>query len=295
MERQNELQRLGQEWAKRGLQRRDFLRLTAAGVSIAAIGGILAACGGETTPTAGSSSAPSTAPTTAASVAPTAAASTGASAAPSAAAGGVATATRATGAATPAGTPSAAGSTGFPAGGKYTTNDPVGKKGGNVVDISFADAKTNNPMLTSDTASTYRIAIQFLGLVDANPDTALAFPVLATQVPTRDNGGISQDGLTYTFKLRTDVKWHDGQAFTAKDVVFTYQTMMKKELGSPRTAELTERVSSISTPDDNTVIFQAEQDRRPLPRVELWLRHRPAAHPRERGGRSNQAAPLQYR
>ncbi len=262
MDQRNELQRLGQEWTQRGLQRRDFLRLTAAGVSIAAIGGILAACGAETTPTTGASTvpstAPSTAPTTATSTAPTAVASTGASTAPTAATGGAATvtATRAAGTATTAGTPAAGGSAGFPSGGKYTTADPVGKKGGNVVEITFADAKTNNPMLTSDTASSARIALQFSGLIDISPDTALPFPSLAAQVPTRENGGISQDGLTYTFKLRSDVKWHDGQQLTAKDVVFTYQTMMKKELASPRTADLVERIASVSNPDDTTVVFK---------------------------------------
>jgi len=271
MDQRNEMQRLGQEWTRRGLQRRDFLRLTAAGVSVAAIGGILAACGGETTPTAGSSNAPSTAasaaPTAAASTgassAPTAAASTGASAAPTAATGGAgtATATRASGTPAASGTPSAGGNAGagYPSGGKLTTADPVGKKGGNVVEVTFADAKTNNPMLTSDTASTYRIQIQFLGLVDTNPDDALPYPSLATQVPTRENGGISQDGTTYTFKLRNDVKWHDGQQFTSKDVLFTYQTMMKKELGSPRTSELNDRVDSITAPDDYTVVFKLKK------------------------------------
>jgi len=270
MDQRNELQRLGQEWTRRGLQRRDFLRLTAAGVSIAAIGGILAACGGEITPTAASSSAPSTAPTMAASTAPTAGASTaptavastaptaGASTAPTVAAGGASTAaaTRTSGTGAAAGTPSAGGGAGFPSGGKYTTADPVGKKGGNVVEITFADAKTNNPMLTADNSSSVRIGLQFLSLLDINPDDALSFASLATQVPTRDNGGISQDGLTYTFKLRNDVKWHDGQQLTAEDVVFTYQTMMKKELASPRTADLVERIASVSNPDDNTVVFK---------------------------------------
>ncbi len=254
MDQRNELQRLGQEWTRRGLHRRDFLRLTAVGVSIAAIGGILAACGGDVTPTTASSSAPSTA----ASTAPSTAASAAPSAAPTVAAGGAttATATRASGTPGAAGTPSAGGSAGFPKGGKYTTTDPVGKKGGNVVEITFADAKTNNPMLTADNVSSNRISIQFLSLLDINPDDALPFPSLATQVPTRDNGGISQDGLTYTFKLRNDVKWHDGQQFTAKDVVFTYQTLMKKELASPRTADLVERIASVSNPDDNTVVFK---------------------------------------
>jgi peptide/nickel transport system substrate-binding protein len=264
MVQRDELQRLGQEWTRRGLRRRDFLRLAASGVSVAAIGGILAACGGEVTPTTASSAAPSTAPSTAASTAPTVAASTAptaaASTAPTAATGGAptASATRASGTATAAGTATTGGSAGagFPSGGKYTTADPVGKKGGNVVEVIFADGKTNNPMLTSDNVSSNRIGLQFLSLLDINPDNALPFPSLATQVPTRENGGISQDGLTYTFKLRNDVKWHDGQQFTAKDVVFTYQTMMKKELASPRTADLVERVASASNPDDYTVIFK---------------------------------------
>ena len=262
MDQRNELQRLGREWAQCGLQRRDFLRLTAAGVSIAAIGGILAACGGEVTPTTASSGAPSTAPTTAASTAPTAVASTAptaaASTAPTTASGGAPTvaATRASGTATVVGTPTAGGSTGLPSGGKYTTADPVGKKGGNVVEITFADGKTNNPLLTADNVSSNRIGIQFLSLLDINPDDALPFASLATQVPSRGNGGISQDGLTYTFKLRTDVKWHDGQQFTAKDVVFTYQTLMKKELASPRTADLVERIASVGNSDDSTVVFK---------------------------------------
>lgn len=263
MDQQDALQRLGREWASRGLQRRDFLRLTGAGVSIAAIGGILAACGTQAAPTVAPSSAPSAAPTAAASAAPS-------TAAPTAATGGAATATRATGATTAtagaagtrsvAGTPSAAGgNTGYPSGGKYTTADPVGKKGGNVVEVSFADAKTNNPMLSSDTASSARIGLQYLGLIGVNPDDALPYPELATQVPTRANGGVSQDGLTYTFKLRTDVKWHDGQQFTAKDVVYTYQTMAKKESTSPRASELVERVASVSNPDDSTVVFKLKK------------------------------------
>jgi peptide/nickel transport system substrate-binding protein len=265
MDQRNELQRLGQEWTRRGLARRDFLRLTAAGVSVAAIGGILAACGGETAPTMAASTAPSTAASTAPTAAPSTAASAAPSVAPSATAGGAtaATATRAGGTATAGRTPTAGGSAGgnagYPSGGKYTTIDPVGKKGGNVVEVTFADAKTNNPMLVSDTSSDYRVGLQFLGLVAINPDNALPFPQLATQVPTRENGGISQDGLTYTFKLRNDVKWHDGQPFTAKDVVFTYQTMMKKELGSQRTAELNERVASVSNPDDYTVVFKMKK------------------------------------
>ena len=46
-------------------------------------------------------------------------------------------------------------------------------------------------------------------------------PDLAREVPTVENGGLSADGLTWKIKLRSDVKWHDGTAFTAEDVKFS--------------------------------------------------------------------------
>lgn len=46
-------------------------------------------------------------------------------------------------------------------------------------------------------------------------------PILAAEVPTRANGGISPDGKTITWKLKRNVTWHDGKAFSADDVVFT--------------------------------------------------------------------------
>jgi peptide/nickel transport system substrate-binding protein len=48
-------------------------------------------------------------------------------------------------------------------------------------------------------------------------------PVLATEVPSKDNGGLGADGQTVTYKLKQGIKWADGQPFTADDVVFTYQ------------------------------------------------------------------------
>jgi peptide/nickel transport system substrate-binding protein len=252
------LVQLATEWTRKGLSRRDFVRLTGAGVGAATLTAFLAACGAESTPTTApvASTAPSVAPSTAASVAPTAATGGAASTAPSTAASAVATrAATASGAATPA----AGGASGLPSGGKYSTLEPVGKKGGTFVETVVADAKTNNSMLSTDVPSNDRISIQFSSILALNPDTALPFPLLATDVPSRENGGISQDGLTYTFKLRKDVKWHDGQPFTSKDVVFTYQTLAKKELGSPRTAEINDRVDSVTAPDDYTVVFKLKK------------------------------------
>lgn len=59
-------------------------------------------------------------------------------------------------------------------------------------------------------------------------------PVLAAEIPDAENGGISKDGTTVTWKLKQGVKWHDGKPFTADDVVFNWQYA-----GDPATAATT--------------------------------------------------------
>ena len=53
---------------------------------------------------------------------------------------------------------------------------------------------------------------------------------LAREFPTEENGGISADGKVWTIKLRTGVKWSDGQPFSAEDVAFTYNYVVKNEM-----------------------------------------------------------------
>ncbi len=53
---------------------------------------------------------------------------------------------------------------------------------------------------------------------------------LAREFPTVENGGISADGKVWTIKLRTGVKWSDGQPFTAEDVAFTYNYIVQNRM-----------------------------------------------------------------
>ncbi len=55
-----------------------------------------------------------------------------------------------------------------------------------------------------------------------DPDGNL-YPVLAAEIPSRENGGLSADGRSVTWKLKRGVTWHDGQPFTADDVVFNWE------------------------------------------------------------------------
>lgn len=48
-------------------------------------------------------------------------------------------------------------------------------------------------------------------------------PTLAAELPSRDNGGLSADGKTVTWKIKPGVEWHDGEPFTADDAVFTWE------------------------------------------------------------------------
>ena len=190
------LRQLERAWTARGFARRDFLRLAGAGVSLAAIGGLLAACA-DTPPATVASSVPTLAPSAApsSSVVPTSA--------PSAPNVQRTTVIATTASATRTVVTPVANTArlDYPTGGPFSTNEPVGRKGGGVVEVAFADAKTNNPLLTTDLASNYRIGLQYLSLLGLNPDTALPYPELAAAVPTRENGGIATDGRTYTFTL----------------------------------------------------------------------------------------------
>lgn len=82
-------------------------------------------------------------------------------------------------------------------------------------------------------------------LVDVLPDASIA-PNLA------QSWSISEDGLVYAFALQQGVRFHDGSAFTAADVVFTFNRL--REVGSPA-LNLLGSDFSVSAPDAATVVF----------------------------------------
>lgn len=83
-------------------------------------------------------------------------------------------------------------------------------------------------------------------------------PDLASVVPTRQNGGISADGLTITYRLRHGVRWHDGAPFTSADVKFSWQQVMNPSNNVfSRTGY--DVVASVDTPDPYTVILHMKR------------------------------------
>ena len=141
-------------------------------------------------------------------------------------------------------------------GGGSTQTSQTPKKGGHVIEGNFSDIRTLNSMLSSDTASNQVIGLMFDGLLNYKKNGDLV-PALASDLPKT-----SSDGLTYTFKLRDNLKFSDGHPLTADDVVFTYQLAYDpkyKDVASPRRGDLSKYIASVTAQDPKTVVIKTTQ------------------------------------
>jgi len=81
-----------------------------------------------------------------------------------------------------------------------------------------------------------------------------AFPKMVTEIPSTENGGISEDGMTITMHLREDMKWSDGTPLTADDFVFTAE-MAVNSANSVASTYPYDNIASITAPDPYTVVI----------------------------------------
>jgi peptide/nickel transport system substrate-binding protein len=78
---------------------------------------------------------------------------------------------------------------------------------------------------------------------------------LAQELPTLDNGGLSADYLTVTWKLREGLKWSDGEALTSDDVKFTVEVLSNPDAGALVGTSGFDLITSVETPDDLTAVL----------------------------------------
>ena len=134
-----------------------------------------------------------------------------------------------------------------------STNAAGGAGARGVVRIAVQqDAKTLNPILASNTVDVFIQRFMFEPLLSADPH-GNPVPMLATQVPTRENGGISQDGLTITYHLRKNARWSDGKPVTAGDVAFSWNAIMNPA-NNAVSRHGYDDVARIDTPDQQTAV-----------------------------------------
>jgi peptide/nickel transport system substrate-binding protein len=130
-----------------------------------------------------------------------------------------------------------------------TTTVVVPDAGGTYVEGVAGRPSYINPILCQyNQVDSDLVSLIFSGLTDLNERGEIV-PALA-----RD-WDVSDDGLVYTFYLRRDVVWHDGEAFTADDVLFTVSAMQDEDYqGPPELAELWRTVVTEKI-NDYTVTF----------------------------------------
>lgn len=94
-------------------------------------------------------------------------------------------------------------------------------------------------------------ACMFDALWDIN-EKGQFIPNLAARVPTLENGGISKDGNVWKIELKKGVQWQDGKPFTAKDVEFTYKTIVNPKIAI-RSRSGFDLISDFKILDDHNV------------------------------------------
>lgn len=82
---------------------------------------------------------------------------------------------------------------------------------------------------------------------------------LMQEVPTVENGGISADGLTYTYKLKPGLKWSDGEPITSADVKFTWEAVMNDKNTGIVSRDGYDKIESIDTPDETTAVVKFKE------------------------------------
>ncbi len=133
--------------------------------------------------------------------------------------------------------------------------EPAGpKKGGTLTMVAWQEPEHLNLELGTQTVSSH--VYEFFGenLAQVN-DKGQWIPELATEIPTTQNGGVSADGKTITYKLRKNVKWHDGSDFTCADLQFTLQVIRTPNNGALDTGIFAD-LDQVECPDPNTAVLK---------------------------------------
>lgn len=129
-----------------------------------------------------------------------------------------------------------------------------GGSGGVAVLVTDADPESLNPGLTTSNQTLDVSAKIYEALVWIDPE-GVPQPLLA------EDWTISEDELVYTFTLRDDVTWHDGEPFTSADVVWTIEEGMPN---NSRAQGVIEQIASVEAPSDTEVVLTLTEPYAPL-------------------------------
>lgn len=124
---------------------------------------------------------------------------------------------------------------------------------GEVKVFYYQAVSTLNAYLSSGTKDVEAGSLVLEPLAGFDQDGQL-FPRLAQDIPTVENGGVSADLTSITWKLKEGLLWSDGTPVTSADVKFTYEYCTAPDGGCAQGAKY-EGIASIDTPDDLTIVI----------------------------------------
>jgi peptide/nickel transport system substrate-binding protein len=119
------------------------------------------------------------------------------------------------------------------------------------------EPKTLNPLLSATTTEGFITRLMFEPLLSADA-RGNPVPMLAAEVPSQANGGISADGLTIRYHLRGNARWTDGAAVTSHDVVWSWQAIRNPN-NDVVSRHGYDDVRSIDTPNAHTLVIHLRQ------------------------------------
>jgi peptide/nickel transport system substrate-binding protein len=122
--------------------------------------------------------------------------------------------------------------------------------GGTWTEASLSDASNFNPILYDDSVSGIIVGYLYPGLISQDPQTGELVPDFGAMA---ESWTVSEDGLTWTFKLRDGVTWSDGDPVDSADFTFTYNAVNSDLVESPR-KYVWEGIESVEAPDPQTVV-----------------------------------------
>lgn len=135
---------------------------------------------------------------------------------------------------------------GVPAPAALAQGAPVPRRGGTMTIMFYTEAPTLVSLISTNSLTVSAKVTEGLIWYD---NAMQPQPQLAT------SWEIAPDGLTYTFRLRQGVKWHDGKDFTSADVVHSLEILKKSH---PRGRTTFAHVVGMETPDPYTVVLKLD-------------------------------------
>ena len=135
----------------------------------------------------------------------------------------------------------------------------TGERGrdGEVSILYWQAPSTLNPFLSGGTKDVEAASLILEPLARFD-ETGTIQPWLVDEIPTVENGGISEDLTQITWKITEGLTWSDGTPFTSEDVKFTYEYCTNPDGGCAQASKF-EGITSVETPDPQTVVVTFEE------------------------------------